>query len=77
MHISINSFIKLLKKILMVSYNLIPYTCIPYIPKKSSEEYFQKTSPKKILRDLYVLFRMRDDLVCAGSIRKKLFEKAA
>jgi len=48
-----------------------------YVEQTTKEEYLQKKSPKKILQDLYVLFRMRDDLVRAGSLRKKLFEKAA
>jgi hypothetical protein len=48
-----------------------------YVESTTKEEYLQKTSPKKILQDLYVLFRMRDDTVRAGSISKELFEKVA
>jgi hypothetical protein len=48
-----------------------------YIDCSSKEDYLRKTSPKKILQDLYVLFRMREDLVRAGSIRQKLFDKVA
>lgn len=48
-----------------------------YVESTTKEEYLQKTSPKKILQDLYVLFRMREDLVRAGSVRKQLFEQVA
>ena len=48
-----------------------------YIGCKTREEYLLKASPKKILQDLYVLFRMREDYMLAGTIRKRLFEKVA
>ena len=48
-----------------------------HVDSTNKEEYLKKTFAKKILQDLYVLFRMRDDYIRAGKIRKKLFEKAA
>jgi len=48
-----------------------------YIETATKEEYLHKVSSKKILHDLYVLFRMREDYFHAGEIRKKLFGYAA
>ena len=48
-----------------------------HVGSTTKKEYRKKTSAKKILQDLYVLFRMREDMVRAGTIRKKLFEKVA
>ncbi len=48
-----------------------------YIKCVTKEEYLEIATPKKILQDLYVLFRIREDFVRAGKIKKKLFEKAA
>jgi hypothetical protein len=48
-----------------------------YIKYNTKEIYLEKTSPKKILHDLYVLFRMREDYIRAGTIRKKLFGNVA
>jgi hypothetical protein len=48
-----------------------------YVKYTSKEDYLINTPVKKVMQDLYVLFRMREDTMRAGSIRKKLFEHAA
>lgn len=59
-------------------YNITDYELkLLYVDCKSREEYLQKTSSKKVLQDLYVLFRMREDVTRAGTIREKIMGKVA
>lgn len=48
-----------------------------YIKSKNKEEYLRSVTPKKVLHDLYVLFRIREDYLRAGEIRKRIFEEVA
>lgn len=47
-----------------------------FISDRDKKTYLLHTSHKKILQDLYVLFKIREDFVRAGTIGKKLFGQA-
>jgi hypothetical protein len=48
-----------------------------YVRHRCKEDYIKSTPAKKILQDLYVLFKIREDVVRAGKISKMLFKETA